>query len=180
MTEDVNLTILSSMNLLFKKNYLTQIKNSAKGENHLFRNFYVEKNGEITDSLEDGKNSCAVMVSYILYSFNSLLEFSGKKHWLKFIHMTVVSTEKDMLESGWLEIKELKPGAVVIWEEKTGRWDGLLHRHIGFYIGNDIAVSNDSKGTGFPFRHPIECPSTVDLSIRKVKKILWHPELDND
>jgi len=171
---------LTHMNLLFKKNYLTQIENSAKGENHLFRNFFVEKEGEIKDSLEDGKNSCAVMVSQILYSFNSLLGFKGKKQWISFIHLTVASTEKDMIENGWFEVKELKPGAVIIWEERIGRWDGLLHRHIGFYIGNHMAVSNDSKATGFPFQHPVDRPSSVDLTPRKVKKILWHPELDND
>ena len=92
------------MKLLFKKNYLTKIENSAKGENYLFRNFYVKKEGEIKDSLEDGKNSCAVMVSHILYSFNSLLDSMEKKHWIKFIHLTVASTEKDMIENGWDEI----------------------------------------------------------------------------
>src|SRR3989338_1393657 len=167
------------LKLLFKKNYLTQIENSAKGENHLFRNFYIEKQGEIEDSLEDGRNSCAVMVSYILYSFNSLLEFLGKKRWIRFIHMTVISTEKDMIENGWHEIKEVKPGAVIIWEEKIGRWDNLLHRHIGFYVGDCMAISNDSKGKGFPFRHPVEQPSTIDTAPRKVKKILWHPILDD-
>jgi len=41
--------------LLKKKNYLTMIENAAKGENWMFRNFYVEKDGETYDSLEDGK-----------------------------------------------------------------------------------------------------------------------------
>lgn len=161
------------MNLLFKKNYLTQIENSAKGKNYLFYNFYVEKDGETKDSLEDGKNSCAVMVSYILYSFNSLLEFSGKKHWLKFTHMTVVSTEKDMIENGWHEISDLRPGAVLIWEKKDGR-NGEPHNHIGFFVGGEEAISNDSKGTGFPWKHHITYNGT-----RKIDKIYWHPELDN-
>ncbi|MBI2062253.1 MAG: hypothetical protein HYT64_00970 [Candidatus Yanofskybacteria bacterium] len=168
------------MKLLLKKNYLAQIENSAKGENHLFRNFYVEKGGEVSDSLEDGKNSCAVLVSHILYSFNPLLEFSGKKHWIKYIHLTVASTEKDMLENGWYEINDLRPGAVIIWEERTGRWDGLLHHHIGFYVGDNMAISNDSKATGFPFRHSVDRPSSMDFTPRKVKKIFWHLELDND
>lgn len=162
------------MNLLFKKNYLTQIENSVKGENYLFRNFYIEKEGEIKDSLEDGKNSCAVMVSYILYSFNSLLEFLGKKHWLKFIHMTVASTEKDMLKNGWFETDSLKLGAVLIWEKKDG-YNGEPHNHIGFFVGGEEAISNDSRGTGFPWRHHITYNGT-----RNIKKILWHSELDND
>lgn len=161
------------MEYLFKKNYLAQIENAAKGENHLFRNFYIEKDGKIEDSLEDGRNSCAVMVSYILYSFNSLLEFSGKTPWLKFIHMTVVSTEKDMIENGWFEIGGLKPGAVLIWEKKDGR-NGEPHKHIGFFVGNDEAISNDSKGSGFPLKHHITYNNT-----RKIEKILWHQYLDN-
>ena len=160
--------------LLFKKNYLTTIENSVKGENHLFRNFFVDKEGEITDSLEDGKNSCAVMVSYILYSFNSLLDFLGKKHWIKSIHLTVASTEKDMIENGWHEIDDLKPGAVLIWEKKDGH-NGEPHNHIGFFMGGEEAISNDSRGTGFPHRHHFTYNNT-----RKIEKILWHPELDND
>ena len=174
MTEEVNFSNLSIIKLLFKKNYLAQIENSIKGENHLFRNFFVEKNGEIKDSLEDGKNSCAVMVSQILYSFNSLLESLGKKHWIKFIHLTVASTEKDMIENGWYEINDLKLGGVLIWEKKDGR-DGEPHNHIGFFIGGEEAISNDSKGSGFPHKHHITYNNT-----RKIEKILWHPELDNN
>jgi len=179
--------------LLFKKNYLTQIENSTKGENHLFRNFYVEKDpeveisnasgkdkskshygagGEIVDSLENGRNSCAVLVSSILYSFNSLLEFSDKKLWIKFIHTTVISTEKDMLENGWYEIKELKSGAVIIWEKKDG-CNGEPHNHIGFFMGGEEAISNDSRGTGFPHKHHYTYNGT-----RKIEKIYSHDELN--
>ncbi len=161
------------MNLLFKKNYLTQIENSAKGENHLFRNFYVEKGEEIEDALKDGKNSCAVFVSYILYSFNSLLDFMEKKHWIKSIHLTVASTEKDIIENGWYETGDLKSGAVLIWEKKDGR-NGEPHNHIGFFVGGEEAISNDSKGTGFPHKHHYTYNNT-----RKIEKIFWHPELDN-
>lgn len=160
------------MELLFKKNYLAQIENSVKGENHLFRNFYVEKNGQVEDSLENGRNSCAVMVSYILYSFNSLLGFLGKKHWIKFTHLTVASTEKDLNESGWRQTDELKPGAVVVWERKDGH-DGEPHNHIGFYVGNKEAVSNDSRDTGFPHKHHYTYNGT-----RKIEKIYWHDALD--
>jgi len=161
------------MRLLFKNNYLTQIENSTKGENHLFRNFYVEKNGEIKDALANGKNSCAVMVSYILYSFNSLLEFLGKNRWIQYIHLTVASTEKDMAENGWYEIKDLRPGAVLIWEKKDGR-DGEPHNHIGFFIGGEEAISNDSRGTGFPHKHHYTYNGT-----RKIEKIYWHDELND-
>src|SRR3989344_4889084 len=98
------LVFFTKMKPLFKKNYLKMIENSAKGENWIFRNFYMENESEIIDSLEDGKNSCAVFVSTILYSYNSLLEHLGKKHWITAIHLTVASTEKDLKENGWHEI----------------------------------------------------------------------------
>jgi len=160
------------LKLLFKKNYLAQIKNSAKGENHLFRNFYIEKDDKTEDSLKNGKNSCAVMVSSILYLFNPLLEFVDKKRWIKYTHLTVASTGKDMAESGWYETKELKPGAVLIWEKKDNR-DGEPHNHIGFFWNGQEAISNDSRGTGFPHKHHYTYNGT-----RKIEKIYWHSYLD--
>lgn len=163
------------MRLLFKKNYLNQIENLVKGENHLFRNFFVEKNGEIKDLTENGKNSCAMVVSYLLYSFNSILEFLGKSRWIKFIHLTVVSTLKDMEENGWYEITTLKPGAVIVWEKKKGQNDSIPHHHIGFYVGDEQAISNDSRGIGFPRKHHYTYNNA-----RKIEKIYWHKELDSD
>ncbi|MBX4190367.1 hypothetical protein KW791_03690, partial [Candidatus Parcubacteria bacterium] len=97
-----------------KKNYLTMIENAAKGENWMFRNFYILQDGVEKDALEDGSLSCAVFASSILYLFNSLLEFLKKPHWLSFTHANVGSTVSDMLKNGWQEIQELKPGAVLV------------------------------------------------------------------
>jgi len=144
------------------------IENTAKGENWMFRNFYIRENGIEKDVLEDGGLSCAAFVSSILYFQNSLLELFKKPHWIKFTHANVASTEKDILENGWYTITELKPGAIIIWEKQE-------HEHIGFYVGDEEAISNDSKGTGFPWRHHITYNNT-----RKIEKIYWHPELDKD
>ncbi|OGM98254.1 MAG: hypothetical protein A2915_04015 [Candidatus Yanofskybacteria bacterium RIFCSPLOWO2_01_FULL_41_34] len=163
------------MKLLFKKNYLAQIENSAKGENWMFRNFYVEKDGEMQDVYNDGRWSCGVLVSAILYLQNSTLEFFKKPRWIQYIHANVDSTTKDMLSNGWYEIKELKPGTVVVWDKKLGNDDGKMHAHNGFYVGGDMAISNDSKGTGFPCKHHYTYNGT-----RKIEKIYWHPELDNE
>ncbi len=157
----------------FKKNYLTMIENAAKGENWMFRNFYISENGVEKDVLEDGGLSCAVFVSSILYFHNSLLEFLKKPHWIKFIHSNVLSVEKDMLENGWYEIKELKSGAVIVWEKKLGNDDNIMHSHNGFCISDTEAISNSSKTTGFPWRHHI----TYNGS-RQIEKIYWHSNLD--
>jgi hypothetical protein len=144
------------------------IENTAKGENWMFRNFYIVKDGAEADALENGGLSCATFVSSILYLHNPLLEFLEKPHWLKLTHANVASTEKDMRENGWFEIKELKPGAVLVWEKQE-------HAHMGFYVGNEEAISNDSQGTGFPWKHHFTYNDT-----RKIEKIYWHPELDNE
>lgn len=135
----------------------------------MFRNIYGkdESRNEV-DILENGKNSCAAFISWILLAVELI----------KRPHATVQGTERDLSESGWYEIKECRPGAILFWETLPGA-SPLLgkfeagHRHIGFYIGNDEAISNDSKKTGFPRKHHYTYDGT-----RKIEKILWHPQLD--
>jgi hypothetical protein len=152
----------------FKKNYLTMIENAAAGENAMFRNYYISVDGVEKDALQNGELSCAAFASAVLYLHNSLLEFLHKPHWLAFTHANVSSTAKDMLQHGWVETTELKSGAVLVWEKQDG------HEHIGFYVGNDQAVSNNSQNPGQPCMHHYTYNDT-----RKVQQILWHPELDN-
>ena len=45
---------------------------------------------------------------------------------------------------------------------------------MGFYIGNNKAVSNDSS-LGHPIKHHYTYNDT-----RKIEKIYWHSELDKD
>ena len=153
--------------LPFKKNYLAMIENSAKGENWMFRDFYIVQDGIEKNALENGGLSCSAFASAILYLHNSVLEFLKKPKWLEFTHANTKSTVKDMLQNGWYEISDLKSGAVLVWEEEE-------FPHIGFCISETEAVSNDSKGTGFPWKHHITYNDT-----RKIEKIYWHPELDN-
>ena len=162
------------------KSLLAVVENSVKGgNNYLFRNLYAEENGKEIDILENGRNACAVLVSWILYLFNPTLEFLKKPRWIQFTHATVYSTEKDMVANGWYEIKDLRPGAVIILEKKMGD-NGLLGKkdvefmHMGFCVSATEAISNSSKGTGFPWKHHITYNGT-----RKIEKIYWHPELDN-
>lgn len=152
------------------RSLLAIIENSIKGgDNYLFRNLYADENSKEIDILENGRNSCGVFVSWILLTLELI----------KRPHSTVYATEKDLMSSGWYEVQELKPGAVIIWEKRPAD-QGLLGEknmefmHMGFCISTTEAVSNDSKGTGFPWKHHINYNDT-----RKIEKILWHPELDN-
>jgi hypothetical protein len=153
-----------ALKLLKKKNYLTMIENSVQGPNYLFRNLYAEVDGQEKDLLDDGRWSCAIFVSTILYLFKLIGD----------LHANVTSTTKDMLSSGWYEINELREGAVLVWESKLGDDDGKMHSHNGFYLGGDMAISNDSKGTGFPWKHHYTYDGT-----RKIEKIYWHDSLNN-
>lgn len=156
-----------AIKFLKKKNYLAMIENSASGENRMFRNLYIETDGVVKDLLEDGKNSCAVFVSSILVLLDNLF------HWIQGLHATVISTEDDMTKSGWYETKDLKSGAILVWEKKLGH-DGKMHKHIGFYIDKNMAISNDSRGTGIPHKHHYTYNDT-----RKIEKIYWHAQLDD-
>ena len=153
-----------SLKLLKKKSLLAIVTNSIKGgDNYLFKNLFAVNDGQEIDILEDGKNSCAAFVSWILLVLGLI----------KTGHATVDGTLKDMIQSGWHEINELKPGAVLLWEKAVGKYDGLLHSHIGFYIGNNEAISNGSQGGGVPWKHHLDYNGS-----RGVEKIYWHPDLD--
>jgi hypothetical protein len=157
-----------------KKTYLAMIRNTANGDVRIFRNLYATVDGTERDLLQDGKVSCAVFVSSLLYLLNSCLEHRGDKRWIRYTHATVNSTEKDLQESGWVQIPEAREGAVLSWEPISFA-DGSRHGHIGFYVGNDRAISNASNGDGVPREHHWTYDGT-----RKVERIWWHPSLDEE
>ncbi len=157
------------------KSLLAIVENSAKGDNYLFRNLYADENGKEIDVFENGLNSCCGHVTWILLALELI----------KHPHASVYGTEKDLIASGWLEIKELKQGAVIIWESLVAD-SGLLGEknvklsHMGFYIGASEAISNDSKGRGFPWKHHVTYGTNPDgAPKRKIEKIYWHPELND-
>lgn len=119
------------MQNLRQKNYLKIIESSLGSK--LFNHFYIRKNDETIDVLEGGLLSCAFFVSSIIKMFN-LIES---------VHTTVNNTVEDMMRSGWLDIpiKEIKKGDVLVWDKKEFD-DGSIHGHIGFYMGNNKAISH--------------------------------------
>lgn len=104
---------------------------------NVFRNLYIRlEDGSEVDALKDGDLSCAVFVSGILSAIG--LVDKG--------HATVTSTIKALEEAGWQEvaISSPLPADVIVWDEYTHD-DGSATKHIGFYIGNDMAISNSSE-----------------------------------
>ena len=84
------------------------------------------------------------------------------------MHVTVNGTIKDMRENGWQEIKKPKEGCILVWKEKE---TGEKHKHIGFYIGDNKAISNSSK-RGYPTKH-----NWAKYDNRAVEFIFWNPKL---
>ncbi|HLB32488.1 MAG TPA: hypothetical protein VJL27_02955 [Patescibacteria group bacterium] len=135
--------------------YLAVIRNSAGSK--LFRNFYAKVDGKKADIMRNGELSCAFYVSSVLVLFKFIIG----------VHGTVDSTIKDLKDSGWKEIKKPKIGSVLIWE-KMDFGNNSIHKHIGFFIGGNKAISNSYK-LGYPVEH-----SWNFNAKRKVDMILWN------
>lgn len=137
-----------------KKSLFILIKNSLGTK--LFQSLYFFKDGKSRDIYRKGDLSCAFYVSTIL----KIIGMIGN------IHAEIKSTIKDLEESGWYKIDKLKRGSVIIWEAgKHG------HRHIGFYLGKNKAVSNSPK-TRTPTIH------SVNYENRKIEAIYFHKDLE--
>lgn len=151
----------------FFETYLAVIRNSVGSK--LFRNFYLELDGKKMDATKNGVVSCAFFVSNVLNMFPSL-------KLIKEPHLTVKATVKDLLESGWKEISEPRLGAVLVWEEKESH--GGRNKHIGFYIGDGAAISNNAD-TGMPDIHHWTFGGDADEKpARSVEMILWNSSLE--
>lgn len=137
---------------------MATIKNSVGSK--MFRNLWAKVNGQKKDITKNGRLSCALFASSVLYLFKLV----------KDIHATVDGTIRDLKDSGWKEARTPKAGCVLVWAEKDFK-DGSRHRHIGFYLGNNLAVSNNSK-KGYPTRHP-----SSKYDGRKIELIFCHPKL---
>lgn len=144
--------------LLVKETYLAVIKNSVGSR--MFQNFYATVDDMKKDIMNGGGLSCAFFVS-------SITMLTGLS---KNLHGTVDGTVRDLNESGWGEISDLRIGAVIIWEKEI--FDGEEHKHIGFYIGNNEAISNSSLK-----KVPVQHNATFDGK-RKIANILWNSKLD--
>ena len=146
--------------ILAKKTYLAALENSEGIE--AYKNVFAEVDGAQKDIAEDGNLSCSLFVSATLLRFKLISE----------MHITVPGLIADLKRHGWYETPALNPGAVLVWEEKNE--SGLAqacHRHAGFYLGDGIAISNNS-GMKKTHRHPVEKDN------RKVEMILWHDFLN--
>lgn len=135
--------------------YLAVIQNSVGSK--FFQTYYLEIDGKKVDVMRGGDLSCAFFVSAVLIMFNLS----------KRIHGTVASIVRDLHTSGWQRIETPKVGCIIVWESKLGA-RGETHAHIGFYVGQDKAISNSSKR-----KYPVKHHHTYGGK-RKIEAIYWN------
>ncbi len=146
--------------LLPYNTYLAVIKNSVDSD--IFRNLYAKIDGKKVDIVRNGNLSCAFYVSSVLTIFQLIPKPHG----------TVEGTIKDLVQSGWNKLKTPKIGSVLVWEELNFN-DGEKHKHIGFYIGDNKAISNSEK-LGQPKIHHWTYGTIKRKPVRKVEAIYWN------
>lgn len=149
--------IMKKIEFILFDTYLETIKKSVGTK--MFQNIYALVDGEKKDVAENGTYSCANFASSVLIMFSLV----------KSRHATVKSTIKDMENSGWVKIDKPREGTVIIWEP----WEQSDRQHIGFYIGNDIAISTDSENGGIPNKH-----HWTYAGKRPVQAVYWLKSLD--
>ena len=147
---------------LHKKNYLETIKSAAGIK--IFKHVYALVDGEEKDIAEGGNLSCALFVAMILLRFTSVAK---NFKLISEIHITVKGTIDDLMKNGWFEISELKDGAIIVWTEGKDN----MEPHIGFYLGNSMAISNSDKSRESTIHH-------IDDGGREIAKIFWHDFLN--
>ena len=148
-----------------RKTYLAMIEDSSGSA--MFRKLFVSRQDGPYDVIGNGDLACAFFVSSIL----ALCQLTRDG-----VHTTVDETIRDMMESGWYEVKEKQVGAVVVWGLKLSDTDGLMHRHIGFCMGEVLAVSTNSKRRS-PQIHLLEGLLTETGKPRGVQAYYMHPSL---
>lgn len=124
----------NKIKLLTHKNYLNTIR-KAEGTK-IFQNIFVDVNGKEIDITDNGRASCALFVSSMLMMFGLIDKKSAP-------HATVDGTLKALQKAGWQKTQEnsLKDGDIIVWVRQK-REDGKMHSHIGFYLGDNRAISN--------------------------------------
>lgn len=122
----------------------------------MFRQWYCTVDGKRTEAMRNGELSCALYVTSILKIFDLIAQ----------PEITVHRAIRAMKRRAWKPIARPRKGAVIVWGEEQR--NGEVHKHIGFYIGGGMAISNHSKRRA-PAIHP--------FAYRPVTEILWNEKL---
>jgi len=144
--------------------YINSIKESV--DSSLFRTVFAEVDGKKENIVNKGQFACALYVSSVLLWFGLIKER----------HTGFSGLIEDMKDSDWYKIDEPKIGAIIHWEKKMK--NGEENEHVGFYIGDDRAISNNGD-VGAPVEHHYTYGETDGKPNRKIEAIYWHLRLNN-
>lgn len=154
---------MGDIEILQTETYLSMLGNLAGTK--MFRNLWAMQSGcGPIDLLEDGKKPCAVVVSSVLLLFGLV----GSKR------ATVEGLERDLVASGWSWGEEIPRvlGSVLVWEPRLQ--NGHKNPHVGFYIGNGFAVSNDWKSGVVKTHHVTYGIKKNGEPVRRITMIYTH------
>lgn len=151
--------------ILIFDSYIENIKKSVGTK--MFQDLFMVVNGKKKNILGGGDLSCATYVSSVLLMYGLL---KGR-------HATVNGTIKDMEKSGWRKIKKPKIGSVIVWEPYDRTKFGS-HWHLGFYIGQEKAISNSSVKK-VPIVHHFTFGVVNGKPARKISSIWWNDKLNS-
>jgi hypothetical protein len=129
--------------LLVQKSLVAMAKNAVGS--HQFRNLYIQySDGREVDAIRNGELGCALFVTGTLAGFGLINR--GRA--------TVASAVKALEKASWKKLEATEspePGDVLVWEQVDSGEAGV-HGHIGFYVGDGKAVSNNDS-LGEPAEH---------------------------
>ena len=115
---------------LIFESYMAAIKNSLGA--HTWRQYFATVDGQRQEVTRDGQLSSAYFVTSILRMFDLIKE----------VHLTVAKTERDLVDMGWVQIDEPRPGAVLVYEAQP--FGDERHSHIGFCLDGQRAISHST------------------------------------
>lgn len=157
---------MTSVKTLLYPTYIFMIRNSVG--TMMFREYYAEINNVKKEILRQGDLACAYYVSAILRIF----DLTEK------VRTTVLDTARDLENAGWYKIDKPKVGSILVWKAKKFK-NQEVHRHIGFYLGDKNAISNNAD-LGFPEIHHYTFGETKSgKAKRPVEVIYWNKKLEN-
>lgn len=148
--------------------YLSFIQNSVGSG--VFKNRYYKIKGQVIDVTVDGDLSCAEYVSNVLCVFGLIDER----------HTTVKATIESLKDAGWRTISSPRAGAIIWWgfKKKDNGTQGK-HHHVGFYIDQETAISNDSDTRVIASHHPTYGTLENGEPRREILKYFWHDALED-
>jgi len=152
--------------ILRKETFLKMVENSIGCK--LFNSLIMKKEGQAVDILDDGDVSCATFTSSILFLNHFLPEQKSTVPGLK----KVLSEEVKSEAGRFTEIPMVdfipEKGDIVFWEEIIGE-DGVGHRHVGFVLNENEAVSTSGIYHSV-IKHPLYKKPGTDID-RKIEYV---------